>query len=102
MLFTNSKVQIKINDFASHLKQNNLIIEKIILFGSYANGKPKSDSDIDLAVWLKNNEIDHDFLLSMSAKHYPIHPKFYFKNDNKDNDPFIEIIEKTGKQIAIN
>ena len=33
--------------------------EKIILFGSYAYGTPSSDSDIDLMVIMKTQEMPH-------------------------------------------
>lgn len=45
----------KIKQFASRVaKQFNP--EKIILFGSYAYGKPRTDSDVDLLVILKHQD----------------------------------------------
>ena len=40
----------KINKFVGLLKQQGIIISKIILFGSYAKGKAGPDSDIDVVV----------------------------------------------------
>ncbi len=37
-------------DVISRFKQ----VERIILFGSYANGNPRADSDIDLAIMAPN------------------------------------------------
>ncbi len=39
-----------ISDFAKALKAENITAEKIILFGSYATGHARPDSDIDLVV----------------------------------------------------
>ncbi|MBN1258539.1 nucleotidyltransferase domain-containing protein [Candidatus Peregrinibacteria bacterium] len=47
-----SKKQIKkiISEFAEVLKKNRFAFIQIWLFGSYAKGKAKKDSDIDIAV----------------------------------------------------
>ncbi len=47
-----SKNQIKkiISEFAEILKKNRFAFTQIWLFGSYAKGKGKKDSDIDIAV----------------------------------------------------
>ncbi len=37
-------------NFREQLIQNGIAIDMIILFGSYAKGKPHQDSDIDLAI----------------------------------------------------
>lgn len=50
----NLKNEIK-NEIAKKLT-NNFNICNVILFGSYAYGKPNSDSDIDLLVILNDNE----------------------------------------------
>ena len=39
-----------IENFIRLLKEENIIIEKVILFGSYAKGTYRDDSDIDLAI----------------------------------------------------
>lgn len=39
-----------ISDFIELLKRDNITIEKVILFGSYAKGTYRVDSDIDLAI----------------------------------------------------
>lgn len=39
-----------IEEFIELLKEENITIEKVILFGSYAKGTQKTDSDIDLAI----------------------------------------------------
>jgi uncharacterized protein len=46
----NGKEKNIIDRYASLLKQKGIKVSKIILFGSYAKGTAKPDSDIDLAV----------------------------------------------------
>lgn len=45
-----SKVISIIEDFIKLLQEENIKIEKVILFGSYAKGTQREDSDIDLAI----------------------------------------------------
>ena len=42
------------------------VIQKIYLFGSYAYGKPRKDSDLDICVILDNVEEDLDIYLDIS------------------------------------
>jgi uncharacterized protein len=46
----NEKEKNIIDRYARLLKQKGIKVSKIILFGSYAKGTAKPDSDIDLAV----------------------------------------------------
>ena len=39
---------------------------KVILFGSYANGNPTEDSDLDVAVILDSDEIAEEFTVRMN------------------------------------
>ena len=43
-----------IEQYVSLLKTNNFIIEKAVLFGSFAKNKNTNDSDIDIAVVSKD------------------------------------------------
>lgn len=45
-----SKIITIIGDFIKLLEEENIKIEKVILFGSYAKGTQRLDSDIDLAI----------------------------------------------------
>jgi len=52
----------EILDFISkRLSEKKIITQKIILFGSYYNGEPGRDSDIDIAI-VSNDFIDKDNL----------------------------------------
>lgn len=39
-----------IKSYITRLNQNNIYVQKVILFGSYIKGTPREDSDIDIAV----------------------------------------------------
>ena len=43
-----------VKEFLAYLKENKYTIQKAYIFGSYASGKFHEDSDIDLAIVLKN------------------------------------------------
>lgn len=77
-------------------------IEKAILFGSYAKGNPRHESDVDLAIWDRSfsglRSID---LLPMLAflRNYP-KLKVHFYNLTKP-DPFEEEIISSGIEIKM-
>ena len=101
-MFTAKKLNNHIDNFLLELKESNFNVKKVILFGSYANGKVHENSDIDLAIWADEFEQNADNIakiVSKIAKYYPIQPKLY--NSNENDDPFIEIINKTGREIAL-
>ncbi len=87
------------------LEEREFHVDKAILFGSYAKGKPHKLSDIDLAVWLRNDLKKHYSevppLLNIVSTYHPIKPKFYNKDETSETDPFIEVIKKTGKEILL-
>jgi len=45
-----SQVKRIIRDLVASLKRKGIKVNKLILYGSYANGKPRTDSDIDIAI----------------------------------------------------
>ncbi len=80
--------------------------EKIILFGSYSKGGMHTYSDIDLAVWSKKfigeGLIDFEIVRPLIKKFKNVDIKMYPSGATSDNfDPFIDIIEKTGRKIEI-
>jgi predicted nucleotidyltransferase len=81
--------------------------KKIILFGSYAYGKPQEDSDVDLLIikdtnkrpidrWLEAKKILRDFTRTI-----PVSPLVYTQAEIKERlamkDFFIKDILKRGK-----
>src|SRR6185437_2049595 len=104
-MFTRKTLNEKINAVLSELDSAGFKVTKAILFGSDANGKIHAHSDIDLAIWLANFPEKHwseiRAITHIVAKHSPISPKFYPENETENEDPFIEVIEKTGKIIEL-
>jgi len=102
-MFTRKALNEKIDSFLSELGTGGFRVTKAILFGSYANGKIHENSDIDLAIWLSNFPEKHwsdiPAITHLVAKYNPISPKFYPEKETENEDPFIGIIEKTGKEI---
>jgi predicted nucleotidyltransferase len=88
---------------------------KIILFGSYANGNPNENSDIDLLVILDNNHVSRTYQERLNKKiriknsvieinrKVPLDILVYSKEElniiKKNGNYFIDEIEKTGKVI---
>ncbi len=54
MVKTEREINTIIKNFNRELKNMNIIPEKIILYGSYKDGNPREDSDIDLIVISEN------------------------------------------------
>jgi predicted nucleotidyltransferase len=80
-------------------------IEKAILFGSYANGKYTTDSDIDLALIFKHLDDSMRFdtqvqlMLLASKIDSRIEPHPISSNDFNSGSPFSFEIRKTGIEI---
>jgi uncharacterized protein len=82
--------------------------EKVILFGSYAWGKPEKDSDVDLLIVKddpkKNTrEMAVDLERILSQRDIPLDLLVYKPNQMEDrikiNDPFIVKIYRDGKVL---
>ncbi|MEM3526015.1 MAG: nucleotidyltransferase domain-containing protein [Candidatus Jordarchaeaceae archaeon] len=79
---------------------------KIILFGSYAYGNPREDSDIDLLILKKTNEKRVDRVIQVKRIIYnphreiPVSPLVYTPEELKERlrigDDFIEEIIQKG------
>jgi predicted nucleotidyltransferase len=107
----------EINDYL------NLVVErlkaadpyKIVLFGSYAKGEAKPDSDIDLMVILDNEYITKSFsercdrdrevenlvhdIYYENGMDFKIFSRAELKNLKDDGDFFIDAIERTGETL---
>lgn len=88
----------------SDLIENNIAPHKIILFGSYNNGNVHKYSDVDIAVWsdrFSGNPLeDFNLVKAIAQKNRPVSFKLYPADATANNyDPFIEVIEQTGKTI---
>ena len=91
--------------YARKLRKENFPFFAIYLFGSYAKGTPRKESDIDVAVlsdklkkdWNKNEELLWKFSVAVDPRLEPIG---FTVDDFKDNsDPMVLEIKKTGVRI---
>ena len=93
----------KVRNYLSYLKDKDYKIRKAYLFGSYAKGNFHSDSDIDLAIVMKN--IKNSFLLQgdllFMGRNFDtrIEPHPFAEKDFNNDNPLVEQILKTGIQI---
>lgn len=92
-----------IGKFTSALRQEGIPVEKMILFGSYAQGTPGPWSDLDLCVVSSSfgkNGFDEMVRLMKIAGHIDgmIEPHPYHPKDLEDPwDPLAQEIRTTGK-----
>jgi len=104
-----NEVIVIIKQFVRSLVQDGIVVDKVILFGSYAKHKARKDSDIDLCIISKNfgtdkmKEMAYLFRKAMRVntliEPIPYHPVQFEQNDYL---PIIDEIKTTGIEIAIN
>jgi len=86
------------------LRENRISIWRLYLFGSYAKGRARAESDIDLAVFLDQDEIDgfdEDLQLLRLTRNVDlrIEPHSFSRRDFENPDPFVREIINTGERI---
>lgn len=95
-----------VKKYAAALKKAKYPFFAVYLFGSYAKGNPRKDSDIDVAVF--SREMDHDldkarFKLWHLTRDVDIRiePHGFSTKDFKDDwHPMVHEVKKTGVKIA--
>lgn len=102
------QVKAIIKKYIKTLLQDGIKIEKVILFGSYAENKAKDNSDIDLCIISKNfgkNKIEEMSYLLLKAydictliEAIPYHTDYFRENDYL---PLIDEIVTKGIEIPI-
>ncbi|MEW6110247.1 MAG: nucleotidyltransferase domain-containing protein [Nitrospirota bacterium] len=98
------KQEIKdiIDRYISKLNQLGVEVSQVILYGSYAKGKPKEYSDIDIAVvspsFQKLDIFERQLLLSKAHHKFgePIEPIGLTPKQLRDKNGFASEILKTG------
>jgi predicted nucleotidyltransferase len=104
-MVTKSAVNREIQGFLEALEAAGFRVEKAYLFGSMYKGNPHAYSDIDLAVWSPDFSDNYFETMEKTAhlkrlhKRIELHP-FQLK-DTADNNPFVGVIESTGKKIKM-
>lgn len=98
------EVLIVTNDYINKLRKQ-ILVEKVILFGSYAKGVDTMDSDVDIAVFSPAFEnmsrVDGLTFLLMQALDYrvDIQPQPFTMRDYADHTGLVDEIIKTGVEI---
>jgi predicted nucleotidyltransferase len=97
-----------IRKFVKTLKQEGIVVDHVILYGSYAKGKVRPDSDIDVAVVSKNfgkDRVEEGMLLFRIAgkidsrlEPVPISKKIY---ENDTWIPLIHEIREKGVELKL-
>ncbi|MBN1903606.1 MAG: nucleotidyltransferase domain-containing protein [Deltaproteobacteria bacterium] len=94
----------KINEYIKRLKENDIGVWRLYLYGSYAKGTQHPESDIDLAVFLDKENIDgiKDDVELMRLRwdiDLNIEPHAFARTDFDETDPFVNEIITTGERI---
>ena len=93
--------------YAKLLEKNQIPVDKIILFGSYAKGKARPWSDLDICVvsskFGKNNYDEMVLLKQLTTQvDTMIEPHPYHPDDlNNSLDPLANEIQLTGKNVPV-
>lgn len=83
-------------------------VHKVLLYGSWAKGHPRSDSDIDVAVVVDSNDHSHRIEIGAKLFHYAfdadprIEPRCIFLDEYLHPEPcsILEEIIRTGIEIV--
>ena len=97
------KVRRLVEEYAE-LVVSNMVVNKIILYGSYARGDFRKDSDIDVAVVVPRSSISDDILKDM-AKLFKLRRSIsndiepVLLIDEDDPSGFLESISQYGEVV---
>ncbi len=94
----------KIQEYADILRENGINVWRLYLFGSYASGAAAGQSDIDLAIFINEANIDsfsEDLKLMRLRRKVDlrIEPHAFARSELKQPDPFIREIITRGTRI---
>ena len=97
------KVRRLVEEYAK-LVVSNMVVNKIILYGSYARGDFRKDSDIDVAIIINSDSNVFDLMvelmmltqnIDLRIEPHPIKVK-----DFEEGNPFVQEIIETGIKVA--
>jgi predicted nucleotidyltransferase len=98
-------IRQKIDAYVRRLSEQGVPVWRIYLYGSYANGVPRPDSDIDIAVFLDKDDIDGfredvELMRLRWDVDLRIEPHAFARTDFDQTNPFIREIVETGERIV--
>ncbi len=92
-----------VKKYIAYLRKNRFAVQKAYVFGSYAKGNMREESDIDLAVVLKNlqNTFTTQVQLMKLRRDFDlrIEPHPFDETDFNSSNPFANEILTTGIQV---
>lgn len=101
-----AEIRNKLEDYISLLKQN-FSLRMVVLYGSFADDNAEEDSDIDVAVFI-DNENDRDFLRDSALLHKliinadtRIEPILYYSEDLKSIEEASFLSEILNRGIVL-
>jgi len=94
-----------VGEYLRVLRERKVPVHHLYLFGSWAKGRADEGSDIDLAVFLDQDDVDgfeEDALLMKLRRSVDlrIEPRAFARIDEVDPDPFVQEILATGERIV--
>ncbi len=99
-----AKTKKIVEKYARRLKEKNIPLSGIYLFGSFSRGEERKDSDIDVAVILRKKETDElvsEVGFATIGIDTRIEPHIFSEKDFKTKaTPLIEEIVGTGIKVA--
>lgn len=100
-----SEINILVNQYLKKLRENNIRIEKAVIFGSRVDNCAKEWSDIDIALVSDDFEgiryKDKDKIRKITLSVSPMLSPLPFKTvDFSEEDPFVRHILKTGRTLV--
>lgn len=103
-MFTRKALNTYINGFLSDIRQRGYEPFRVVLFGSYAYGRPNDESDVDLAVWDKKftgcGTADIEDIVSAVSKFPRLELHTFSEEDTPEANPFAAEILKKGVMLV--
>ncbi len=93
-----------IKKYVNVMKEHNIPVWRLYLYGSYTKGAYHKYSDIDLAIFWDQDEIDgfdeDVFLMKLTRRvDLRLEPRSFAKTDFDETNPYIKEIIETGVRI---
>jgi len=97
-------IEDHVKQYIQTLRENRIAVWRLYLFGSHAKGRAHADSDIDLAVFWDQDEIDgfdEDLQLMRLTRNVDlrIEPHSFSRKDFENPNPFVLEIITTGERL---
>ena len=104
-MFTRETAINKVKNFTNELLAAGISLDRVILYGSYARNQQREESDIDVALYSKMFSgfgFDDKSLfgkISIKDEYIDIETKTFKSVNGVSENPFAELVEKTGIEI---